>query len=143
MTRVRRWVVAVGVLALLGTSGCGDSKPTGSVSDSDGQRPTGTPVTHDESSSEEALISGTLDGTLDCLWLDIGDERHALIVPSGSATQQAGDDVILLDEDGTKVARSGEEVAVTGGFRPAEEACGDADATGPTVVAGEVQSAAS
>lgn len=97
-------------------------------------------MTHGETSSEEALIRGTLEGTLDCLWLEIQEERHALVVPSGSTTQRSGDDVILRDDDGTEVARSGQVVIVTGGFRPGVEPCPEADALGPTVVAGAVRS---
>lgn len=99
-------------------------------------------MTHNEASSEQALITGTLDGTLDCLWLVRGDDRHALILPPGSATRQSGGEVILLDGDGNEVARSGDELAVTGGFRPNEAPCAEADATARVIVAGVIQRSA-
>jgi len=139
MTGVRGWGLVVGLLAVLGVIGCTDDEPTEGTQGSEAQRSTGTPVTHDERSTEEALISGTLDGTLECLWLQVGDDRHALILPPGSATQQAGDEVVLLGGGGSKIARSGDEVDVTGGYRRDEESCADADGIGTVIVAGAVR----
>lgn len=100
---------------------------------------TGTPPTHQNQTSEEALIPGTLDGTLDCMWIEIGQERHALVLTEGSFTRAAENVVVLLAPDGSEVARTGDEVMVTGGFNPGVEPCADADATGHTIVAGNVE----
>jgi hypothetical protein len=105
---------------------------------SNAQGSAGTPPTHDEASTEEALIFGTLD----CLWLEVGDERHALILPSGSTTQQSGDEVILLDGGGNEIARTGDEVTITGGARDDEASCDDANDPGRVIVAGAVQRSA-
>lgn len=39
---------------------------------------TGAPPTHQGQSIEEALIFGTLDGALDCVWIEVRQERLAL-----------------------------------------------------------------
>ncbi|MBA2417135.1 MAG: hypothetical protein H0V64_14870 [Geodermatophilaceae bacterium] len=127
--------VFLGVAILAAAAACGESE--GSAENPGGA--TGTPPTHQQQSSEEALIFGTLNGTLDCLWLEIRQERHALVLQEGSFTRAEENTVVLLGPDGSEVARTGDEVALAGGFNPGEEPCADADATGDTIVAGSVE----
>ncbi len=134
MNSQRLAAVLIGT-ALLTAAACGDS----AGDEGRDQASTGTPVTHDEQSTEEALFYGTLEGTLDCLWLTVGEERHALVLPQGSSTETDGDVVVLLAPGDDEIARTGDEVAVGGGTRPGVEACADADATEPTIVAGDVR----
>lgn len=129
-------LLGAGILAV--AAGCSESE--GSVENPG--RVTGTPPTHQLQSTEEALFFGTLNGTLDCLWIEIRQQRHALILPEGSFTRAEEDTVVLLGRDGSELARTGDEVAVGGGANPGEQPCADADATGPTIVAGSVERSA-
>lgn len=109
----------------------------GTVDDSDGTA--GAEPTHQNASTREALISGTLNGTLDCLWLDVQEGRVALVLPEGSSTEVADEGILLIAADGTEVARTGNEVNITGGFDPAEVPCSDANAIGYTFVVGRIE----
>jgi hypothetical protein len=110
----------------------GEGAPTG-----DG---TGTPPTHDGAPTDGGLLTGTLAGTPDCLWLTAGDgARYALVLPPGSTTRTDGDAVVLVDGDGADIARKGDDIEVRGGYLPGETSCPEADATGPAIVAGGVQ----
>lgn len=113
--------IAVSMAAVLIPLGCSASEPS-------------TPVTHDESVLESSLISGTLAGTAECLWLEIGQDHRALVLPPGSKTRRDDGKVVLLGSEGNEVARLGDEVAVTGGFRPDAESCIDGQEKGAIVV---------
>lgn len=128
-----RILLCVAILSV--AAACGESEGSGDSND----RATGAPPTHQEQSNGEALIPGTLDGTLDCLWIVNRQERLALVLPEGSSTRATEDAVVLLGPDGSEVARTGDKVMVTGGSRPGEEPCADANATGYTIVAGDVE----
>ncbi len=126
------------MLFVLAAAACDDGSGEGD-SGREADDTVGSPATHDETSTEGALISGILDGTPECVWLRIGGERHALVLPSGTSTQRTDDDISLVDQEGHELARTGDEVVVTGGYRRGERSCAAADATGPTIVAGAVR----
>lgn len=122
------WLIGPTVVAaMLALSGCGRSAESATRPETpDRSAPAssdeGAPPTHDYTYNPEALFFGTLEGTVDCLWLNSGDHRSALILRSGSTSRQDGDAVVLL-EDGVEIARTGDEVSVTGGFYPDTTSC--------------------
>lgn len=113
---VLRWAFVV-PFAVLALPGCSSDENTGSP-----------PTTSEARDGELAEFSGVLKGDLDCLWIEfVGGERHALVFSKGTETKESDDQVVLLSADGEEIARAGDDVVLTGGFRLDAESCVDGE----------------
>lgn len=75
-----------------------------------------------DGAGEQALAYGILGGKDGCLWVEDGDERFVLILPSGvTATFDEGG--VTLMYEGDVVVREGDALSVTGGFRETSSPC--------------------
>ncbi len=102
--RTKRLAVAF-VLVLCGCTGVSSSEPE----PADGSLPTHT------QSVGDSETYGTLSGRPDCLWLENERTRPlALVFPAGYTAAREGGDVVLFDEQGREVARTGARVSVGG-----------------------------
>jgi hypothetical protein len=82
-------------------------------------------------------MDGTLVGRLDCLWLEnTGFSPRPLVFPSGTTSRRDGDDVVVTDEQGREIARTGDFVSVSGTADSGASSCMDAsEASAPWLVA--------
>lgn len=111
--------------------GCSNSDPSASSA------PQPLP-THDNQLTVELLTVGTLEGTVECLWLSSELGSRALIFQQGWTARKDGEDVVLLDEDGNEIARTGDTVGVTGGVREEATSCSEEYPNG-AIVAGPIE----
>lgn len=104
--------------------------------------------THQRASLGDAGVGGVLSGRPDCLWLEPDDgQPTALIFPSGTTTDPDGEDIVVLDDHGREIARTGQFVFVSGEGDPGTSSClrasGTTDTTAPWLVAAVEQTCAS
>jgi hypothetical protein len=102
--RTKRLAVAF-VLVLCGCTAVSSSEP---------DLASGSLPTHTQEVGD-AETYGTLSGRPDCLWLENeGTRPRALVFPAGYTAAREGGDVVLSDEQGREIARTGERVSVGG-----------------------------
>jgi hypothetical protein len=100
------WLAISFVLVLGGCSAASSSEPDPASA---------SLPTHTYSELEDAATNGALSGRLDCLWLENeGIPSRALVFPAGYTTDRDGGDVVLFDDQGREIARTGDRVFVAG-----------------------------
>ncbi len=111
----RVWLVATVVVVL---AACGAGSAPGADT-AGGRLPT-----HTRDSLPDAGMGGTLAGRVDCLWLEnTGSSPRPLVFPSGMTSSRNGDDVIVTDDQGREIARTGDSVSVSGVADPGASSC--------------------
>jgi hypothetical protein len=128
------WLMIATVVALCGCGAANISEPNAAG---------GSLPTHTRVSLGDAGLGGILIGRPDCLWLDypdgvgfVEDEEvegaipTALIFPSGTTSGLDGEDIVVFDEDGHEIARTGQFVSVGGEGDPEASSCLEASEAG-------------
>jgi hypothetical protein len=96
--------------------------------------------THTHEAVGDSETYGKLSGRPDCLWLENeGVQSKALVLPSGTTTEVEGRDVVLLDEQGEEIARTGDFVAVGGQADLEASSCLDSSDAGAPWLASSVE----
>lgn len=92
--------------------------------------------THTHEALEDAQTNGVLAGRADCLWLEHdGGNRRPLVFPQGVSGVQDGQDIVLLDDQGEVIARTGDYVFVGGAADSSAPSCIEgAEAVDPWLV---------
>ena len=86
------------------------------VSEEAGEKELTFPVQENSADVMDALITGKLVERDGCLYIDAGGRSTSPIWPHGFSYDRDGDAVTILDDKGTPVARTGEEVSMGGGL---------------------------
>jgi hypothetical protein len=128
------WLVIATVVVLCGCAAVNTSEPNAAG---------GSLPTHTREELGDAGAGGILTGRPDCLWLEYPDGvglvedqevegaiPTALIFPSGTTSGLDGEDVVVFDEDGHEIARTGQFVFVGGEGDPGASSCLDASEAG-------------
>ena len=127
----RVWLVIATVVVLCGCGAANTSEPNAAG---------GSLPTHTREELGDAGLGGILSGRPDCLWLENeGAIPTALILPSGTTSGLDGEDVVVFDEGGHEIARTGEFVFVGGEGDPGASSCLNASEAGAPLLVSAVE----